>query len=74
MASSSHSCNDIDRSLGGSILLALRGIMWVRSGREYGLCSSMSLWLGQSIAVHHRGTETQRIHDSSSPMPNSEEP
>ncbi len=48
--------------------------MWVRSGREYSLCSSVPLWLGQSIAVHHRGSETQRISDSSSPMPNSEEP
>ena len=48
--------------------------MWVSPGREYGLCSSVSLWLGQSIAVHHRGTETQRISDSSSPMLNSEEP
>ncbi|UEC40437.1 MAG: hypothetical protein METHSR3v1_1210029 [Methanothrix sp.] len=34
----------------------------------------MSLWLGQSIAVHHRGTETQRISDLSSPIQNSEEP
>jgi len=40
--------------------------MWVSSGKEYGLCSSVSLWLGQSIAVHHRVTETQRIGDLSS--------
>jgi len=37
--------------------------MWVRSGREYGLCSSVSLWLGQCIAVHHRGEKIQRIPD-----------
>ena len=48
--------------------------MWVSSGREYGFCSSVSLWLGQCIAVHHRGTETQRTSDSSSPIQNSEEP
>ncbi len=36
--------------------------------------ASVPLWLGQSIAVHHRETETQRISDSSSPMQNSEEP
>jgi len=48
--------------------------MWVRSGKEYSLCSSVSLWLGQSIAVHHRGTETQRICDSGSPILDSEQP
>ena len=37
-------------------------------------CSSAPLWLGQSIAVHHRGEKIQRISDSSSPIPNSEEP
>ncbi|GAB6264771.1 MAG: hypothetical protein STSR0001_02150 [Methanothrix sp.] len=25
--------------------------------RDYSLCSSVSLWLGQSIAVHHIGTK-----------------
>ncbi len=44
------------------------------SRREYGLCASVPLWLGQSMAVHHRGTETQRTSDSSSPILNSEEP
>ncbi|MFZ3051171.1 MAG: hypothetical protein WBH08_00950, partial [Methanothrix sp.] len=42
--------------------------------REYGLCSSVSLWLGQSIAFHHIGEKIQRISDSSSPITNSEEP
>jgi|SRR5690606_21442146 hypothetical protein len=37
-------------------------------------CSSAPLWLGQSIAVHHRGKKIQRVSDSSSLMPNSEEP
>ena len=53
---------------------ALRSIMGVNSGREQGLCFSVSLWLGQSIAVPHRGTETRRISNSSSPIPNGEEP
>jgi len=48
--------------------------MWVSPGREYGLCSSVSLWLGQSIAFHHIGEKIQRISDSSSPITNSEEP
>ena len=50
---SSHSCNDVDNHLGDQSCDSSLNI-WVRSGREYGLCSSMSLWLGQSIAVHHR--------------------
>ncbi len=33
-----------------------------------------SLWLGQSIAVHHSGAKMQRICYSNSPIPNSEEP
>jgi hypothetical protein len=37
-------------------------------------CSSAPLWLGQSIAVHHRGEKIQRVSDSISPMQNSEEP
>ena len=45
--------------------------MWVRSGRDY---ASVPLWMGQSIPVLHRGAETQRICDSSSPILNSEEP
>jgi len=32
--------------------------------------ASVSPWLGQYIAVHHRGTKMQRICDSSSPIPN----
>ena len=32
------------------------------------------LWLGHSIAVHHRGEKIQRITESSSPIANSEEP
>ena len=48
--------------------------MWVRPSREYGLCSSVSLWLGHNIAVHHRGEKIQRITESSSPIANSEEP
>ena len=40
--------------------MALRWIMWMRSGREYGLCSSAPLWLGQCIAVHHWGTKDTR--------------
>ena len=53
---------------------ALRRHMWGNSRREYGLCSSVSLWLGQSIAFHHRGKKIQRISDSGSPIQNSEEP
>ena len=36
--------------------------------RDYSLCSSVSLWLGQSIAVHHIGEKIQRISDASSPI------
>ena len=32
--------------------------------------SSVPLWLGQCIAVHHRGKEIRRISDSSSPIQN----
>ena len=35
---------------------------------------SVPLWMGQSIAVHHRGKRIQRICDSSPPVLNSEEP
>ncbi len=35
---------------------------------------SVPLWLGQRIAVHHRGKRIQRICDSSSPILHSEEP
>jgi len=42
--------------------------------RNYSLCPSVFLWLGQRIAVHHRGAKMQRICDSSSPILYSEEP
>jgi hypothetical protein len=49
--------------------------MWVRSGRGYGLCSSVSLWLGQRIAVCRRGIKAQRkIFCSTLPTQFSEEP
>ena len=35
--------------------------------------ASVPLWMSLSIAVHHRGAETQRISDSSSPIQNGEE-
>jgi hypothetical protein len=49
--------------------------MWVRSGREYGLCSTASLWLGQCIAFCRRGIKAQRkIFCSTLPIQFSEEP
>jgi len=33
-------------------------------GNGYSLCSSASLWLGQCIAVHHKGEMIQRICNS----------
>jgi len=37
-------------------------------------CSSVSLWLGQSIAFTTEAQKIQRICDSSSPIANSEDP
>ena len=52
--------NRFDRILRKITDLALRSIMRVRSSREYSLCSSTPLCLGQCIAVHHRVTVSRK--------------